>query len=284
MSFRILAVGEVLWDMLPGGKLVGGAPGNFAYHCLQLGADAQMFSRVGNDELGRELLDFYRSKNIPTGHFSVDPERPTGTVDVALDAGGQPKYTICENVAWDHLAAEKKTFDLAATLDAICFGSLACRSAQSYQTICQLVRATPESALRVFDVNLRSPFYSASLLADLFPLANVLKLNDDEIKIIARMFGGPNDSLQKQAEWLLETYQYKLLILTLGANGSLLMTPGQISEYRNKPVQVVDTVGAGDAFTAGAVFGFLSGWPLDKINACAGDLAAYVCTQRGAMP
>lgn len=286
--YRIFAIGEVLWDMLPAGKKVGGAPGNFAYHCRQQGAAADMISRVGDDELGRELLEFYRSVGLSTEYLVVDPEHPTGAVDVELAADGQPRYVFRDNVAWDHLHAGPETLALLQTADAICYGTLAARRDESLRAIRAMISAPAKSALRVFDVNLRAPHYTRDTVLELLEPADVLKLNDEELPILSQMLGADlpgsdDDVLIAAARRLLDRYAYKLLILTRGERGSILMTPDAVSQYRSRPVPVVDTVGAGDAFTAAAVIGFLDGKPLDEINRTASDLAAQVCTHPGAM-
>jgi len=281
--YRIFAIGEVLWDMLPTGKKVGGAPGNFAYHCRKLGADADMISRVGDDELGRELLEFYRSVGLSTEYIVVDREHPTGAVDVELDADGQARYIFRDDVAWDHLQADADTLALLQTADAICYGTLAGRRAESLRALEAMIAAPPKTTLRVFDVNLRAPHYTPETVLALLETADILKLNDEELPIIGQILGKTVTDPVTLAQWLIGRYGYKLLILTRGERGSLLMTINDLSEYRSNPVQVVDTVGAGDAFTAAAVIGFLNGRPLDEINRSASDLAARVCTFPGAM-
>ena len=281
--YRIFAIGEVLWDMLPTGKKVGGAPGNFAYHCRKLGADADMISRVGNDELGRELLEFYRSVGLSTDYIVVDPEHPTGAVDVELDADSQPRYVFRDNVAWDHLQADAETLALLQTADAICYGTLAGRSAESLRAMLTMISAVPKTALRVFDVNFRAPHYTPETTITLLETADILKLNDEELPIIGEMLEMSMSVPISQAYKLIDLYDLTMLILTLGEHGSLMLTNDAHSACRSRPVQVIDTVGAGDAFTAAAVIGFLNGQPLDEINRSASDLAARVCSYSGAM-
>ncbi|MCL2622562.1 MAG: carbohydrate kinase [Planctomycetaceae bacterium] len=281
--YRIFAIGEVLWDMLPTGKKVGGAPGNFAYHCRKLGADADMISRVGDDVLGRELLEFYRSVGLSTEFIVVDPEHPTGAVDVELDADGQARYVFRDDVAWDHLQADADTLALLRTADAICYGTLAGRRTESLRAMLAMIAAPPKTTLRVFDVNFRPPHYTKETVLTLLPTADILKLNDEELPILGEMFGLTTSDQISLARRLIDRFGFKMLILTRGECGSLLLTSEDTSDYRSRPVQVVDTVGAGDAFTAAAVIGFLAGRPLDTINRTASDLAARVCTQPGAM-
>jgi len=281
--YRIIAIGEVLWDMLPSGKKVGGAPGNFAYHCRKLGADADMISRVGDDELGRELLEFYQSVGLSTDYIVVDPDHPTGAVDVELNADGQPRYVFRDDVAWDHLHADADALALLKTTDTICYGTLAGRCAESLRAMQAMIAAPPKTALRVFDVNFRAPHYTKETVLALLPSADILKLNDEELPILGQMLGQTETDPVTLAKRLIEQYRFRLLMLTRGERGSLLLTPDAMSDYRSQPVQVVDTVGAGDAFTAAAVIGFLAGQPLDEINRSASDLAARVCTYPGAM-
>src|SRR3954447_7628845 len=191
MTYKIIAVGEVLWDLLPTGKQLGGAPANFSYHCRSLGADARLVTRVGDDDLGREVLEQFRLLGLPTESVQVDPEYPTGTVAVELAPDGQPRFTIREDVAWDRIAADQATLASAAGADAICFGSLAQRSEPSRRAIRALVSATRPGTLRVFDVNLRPPFVDPGVIADSLGLANALKLNDQELPALSTMFGLP---------------------------------------------------------------------------------------------
>jgi fructokinase len=286
---KILSIGEVLWDLLPSGRKVGGAPANFAFHCMQLGADVRMLSRVGKDDLGRELIEFYRSLGLSTELIETDAVAPTGTVGVELSADGQPKYTIHENVAWDKIEATDAAIRFAQDVDAVCFGSLAARSSAAFQTIQKLVSQTKPSALRVLDLNLRDPFVDQNVIESLLRLANVLKLNDEELTRIAAMFGNTAvcrlpSVVSEVADWFINRYGLKTLILTCGAQGSRIFAGGQEHFCQSRKIEVVDTVGAGDAFTAMAVVGLLSGLPIDIINERASEIAAFVCTQSGATP
>jgi fructokinase len=283
MTHLILAVGEVLWDLLPTGKLLGGAPANFTYHCRSLGADARLVTRVGDDNLGREVLDRFRLLGVPTESVQVDPESPTGTVAVVLTSDGQPQFTIHENVAWDRIQANETALALAARADAICFGSLAQRSEPSRNAIRTLIaNARPES-LRLFDVNLRPPFVDRSVIGDSLTMANALKLNDQELTELTTMFGLPSGTRESLAE-LACRFGLSLVALTRGANGSLLLASGQWSDQPGRAVPVSDTIGAGDSFSAALLVGFLAGLPLDEINRHANEVAAFVCTQPGGTP
>jgi fructokinase len=281
---KILSIGEVLWDMLPSGRKVGGAPANLAFHCMQLGADVRMLSRVGNDALGRELIEFYRSLGLSTELIETDTAAPTGTVGVELSAEGQPKYTIHENTAWDKIEATDAALQFAQNADAVCFGSLAARSNTAFQTIQKLVSQTKPSALRVLDLNLRDPFVDKNVIESLLRLANVVKLNDEELTRIAAMFGVPGNTVTQHADGVINNYGLKMLILTCGAQGSRIFADGQEHFCNSHKIAVVDTVGAGDAFTAMVVVGLLSGLPTETINERANDIAAFVCTQSGATP
>jgi len=283
MKYKVLAVGEILWDLLPSGKQLGGAPANFAYHAHALGAEVRVVSRVGNDPLGREILDRLRSLGLPTDGVGVDATAPTGTVSVELAADGQPRFTIHENVAWDRLVADKKSLAFAMHAAAVCFGSLGQRSEPSRNSIRKLVAATPPTTLRVFDINLRQQFYSREIVDDSLRLANVLKLNDTELPVLAAMFslaGG----VREQLAALAQRFALRAVALTRGAHGSVLLADDAWSEHSGLTVKVVDSVGAGDAFTAAVALGLLAGHPLDDINRHANEVAAYVCSQAGATP
>jgi fructokinase len=283
MRCKVVAVGEVLWDLLPSGKQLGGAPANFACHARVLGADARLVTRVGHDPLGREALERLRLLGLPTDTVGEDAEAPTGTVDVEVGSDGQPHFTIRQDVAWDRLTADAAALAAVAEADAVCFGSLAQREPRSRQAIRSLVGAAPSSAWRVFDVNLRPPFVVPEVLEASLGLANALKLNDQELPVLAGMLGLPGDARGGMAE-LARRYGLALVALTRGAAGSLLLAGGQWSDHPGVPAEVCDTVGAGDAFTAAVVVGLLARWPLDRINQAANEVAAFVCTRPGATP
>jgi fructokinase len=286
MGFRIIGIGEVLWDLLLTGPQLGGAPGNFAYHAHALGAEAHVITRVGSDDHGREILRRFRDMGLRHSAVQIDERAPTGTATVALSGNGLAQFTIQENVAWDHLVADEKAITLASSADAICFGSLAQRSESSRSAIQKLVASSPAQALRVFDVNLRQRFYTRAVIERSLQLANVLKLNDDELPTLAAMFN-LTGSTENQMESLTRIFSLKVVALTRGANGSLLyqdLEDTRWSDCASVPVEVVDTVGAGDSFTAALVLGLLSKMDLDEINAVANAVARYVCSQPGATP
>ncbi len=283
MGLQILAVGEVLWDMLPAGKQLGGAPANFTYQCRSLGADARLVTRVGNDLLGREVLERFKLLGLPTETVQVDQDLPTGTVDVALASDGQPEYTIREHVAWDIIESDDASLSLAAAADSVCFGSLSQRSGPSRFAVRKLVSASKPDALRLFDVNLRSPFIDRNVVADSLELASALKLNDQELPQLALMFGLAQDERTALTE-IAARFDLALVALTRGDQGSLLLSNGVWSEHPGLSVKVIDTIGAGDAFTAALVVGVIERRPLDEINARANEIAAFVCSQPGGTP
>jgi fructokinase len=283
MSPKIIGLGEVLWDLLPAGPQLGGAPANFAYHANALGAQALVISRVGNDDLGRAILDRFGQIGLPTGTVQIDAQAPTGTVTVQLSGQGLPRFVIHERVAWDRLELTPAAQEEVRTAEAICFGSLAQRDPCSRAAIQSLMAAAPARALRVFDINLRQNFYSREIIGASLRLANVLKLNDGELPVVAGMFA-LTGSTEAQLQQLQELFELRTVVLTRGAEGSLLFHDAYRSEQGPKPVSVVDTVGAGDAFTAALVLGLIRGRKVDDIHASAAELAAYVCSQPGATP
>ncbi len=286
MNLHVIGVGEVLWDLLPAGPQLGGAPANFAYHTRALGTQAQVITRVGNDNRGREIIRRFRAMGLPANSIQVDDSAPTGTAHVDVSSNGLAHFTIQDNVAWDHLAATEEAITAAASADAICFGSLAQRSEPSRQAIQRLVAATPTRALRVFDINLRQRFYSRDVIDHSLRFANVLKVNDDELPILAEMFH-LEASPEHQMESLARTYDLHLVALTRGAKGSLLFQKHpqeRWSACEPTQVKVVDTVGAGDSFTAALAMGLLRKMDLDEINRIANAVAQFVCTQAGATP
>ncbi|WP_272700965.1 carbohydrate kinase family protein [Desulfovibrio sp. Fe33] len=280
----ILAVGlgEILWDVLPHARLLGGAPANFAYQVNALGGAGVPVSRVGNDDLGREALSLLVLRGLNIDGVSLDPEHPTGTVDARVDEHGVAAYVFPDDVAWDFLALDHAALTLAANADAVCFGSLAQRAEVSRRAIHRFL-AVAEKALKVFDINLRQHFYTPEILIASLKAAHVLKLNDEELGIVRRLFSLPEGE-QPALRALMERYGLDLAVLTRGGAGSLIVSTDAVSDLPGEPVDVVDTIGAGDAFTAALVLGYLKGHPLDDINRHAARVAAHVCGQPGAMP
>ena len=284
MDEFVVGLGEVLWDMLPEGKKLGGAPANFAWHVSQFGWKSVVASAVGQDRLGDEILDSFRAKGL-AGQVSIVPY-PTGTVQVELDAGGVPRYDIAEGVAWDNIPYTPALAELAGRTKAVCFGSLAQRSAQSRATLLRFLDDMPggDGCYKVFDINLRQHFYTREVVHTSLQKCNVLKVNDEELAVVGRMFGLPDGGVQGQCRALLSAYGLKALVLTCGVSGSYVFTADRMSFMETPGVEVADTVGAGDAFTAAFVSGMLRGLPLEEAHRLAVDVSAFVCTQNGAMP
>ncbi|HJC94040.1 MAG TPA: carbohydrate kinase [Candidatus Phocaeicola excrementigallinarum] len=280
----VVGMGEALWDMLPEGKKIGGAPANFAYHISQFGLDSRVVSAVGDDELGAEIMDNFREKKLNCMIETVP--YPTGTVLVQLDRNGVPCYDIREGVAWDNIPYTPALEGLARQTRAVCFGSLAQRSVVSRETINRFLDAMPdgEGQYKIFDINLRQGFYTKEILCNSMCKCNILKINDEELVTISRMFGYPGIDLQDKCWILLAKYNLKMLILTCGVNGSYVFTPGNVSFVETPKVEVADTVGAGDSFTASFVSAILKGKSVPEAHKLAVDVSGFVCTQNGAMP
>ncbi|OIQ49587.1 2-dehydro-3-deoxygluconokinase [Pseudodesulfovibrio hydrargyri] len=280
----ILAVGlgEILWDVLPDTRMLGGAPANFAYHVNALGGAGVPVSRVGDDDLGREALSLLVRRRLNIDAVSLDPDHPTGTVDARVDADGVATYVFPDDVAWDFLALDQSALTLAARADAVCFGSLAQRAETSRRAIHRFLGAA-NKALKVFDINLRQDFYTPEILSASLDAADVLKINDTELGVVTSLFSLPPGE-RPALRALMARHHLDLAVLTRGGKGSLLLSPDAVSDLSGEPVEVVDTIGAGDAFTAALVLGHLQQWPLDRINRYAAKVAAHVCSQPGAMP
>ena len=283
-SINCAGLGEVLFDVYPQEAKLGGAPANFAYHVSQFGLNSRVVSAVGQDKLGTEILDNFREKRLQ-GIIETVPY-PTGTVQVTLDNEGVPCYDIKEGVAWDNIPYTEKLDQLAHQTLAVCFGSLAQRSIVSRETIARFLDTMPDTpdTLKIFDINLRQSFYTKEILCDSFSRCNVLKINDEELVTVSRLFGYPGIDLQDKCWILLAKYNLKMLILTCGVNGSYVFTPGHVSFVETPTVQVADTVGAGDSFTAAFTAAIIRGRSVREAHQLAVDTSAYVCTQQGAMP
>ena len=284
MKKRVVGLGEVLWDLFPGRSCLGGAPANFAYITTLMGDRGIVASRVGQDSRGLEALRRLEELGLDIDHVQTDREHPTGTVNVGVDGSGQPRFEIAQPVAWDHLQWTSDWQCLAETSDAVCFGSLAQRSAASRATIQHFVNAAPQRTLKVFDVNLRQCFYSQEILADSMDLADVVKLNNDELPQIMSLSRLPHKDEISSAHRLIDEYELDLVCITRGGKGSLLVSAERSSEHRGFKVHVADTVGSGDAFTAGLVHEYLHGASLDLMNEVANLVGAWVASEVGAMP
>ncbi len=284
MNDIVVGMGEALWDVLPEGKKIGGAPANFAYHVSQFGLPSCVVSAVGEDTLGKEITENFTSKGL--NQLIAEVPYPTGTVQVEIDQAGVPQYEIKENVAWDNIPYTSELEDLAKKTKAVCFGSLAQRNVVSRNTINSFLDAMPrtEDSLVVFDVNLRQGFYNKEILCNSMRRCNILKINDEELVTVSRMFGYPGIDLQDKCWILLGKYNLKMLILTCGINGSYVFTPGNVSFQPTPKVEVADTVGAGDSFTAAFIASILKGKSVQEAHSRAVRTSAYVCTKKGAMP
>ena len=284
MNSIIVGMGEALWDVLPEGKKIGGAPANFAYHVSQFGFDSRVVSAVGNDALGDEILEVFKEKQLK--HQLQVVNYPTGTVQVTLDSAGIPLYEIKEGVAWDNIPFTDDLKRLALSTRAFCFGSLAQRNEVSRTSINRFLDTMPDGdgQLKIFDINLRQGFYTKEIIRESCQRCNVLKINDEELVAISRMFGYPGIDLQDKCWILLAKYNLKMLILTCGTNGSYVSTPGVVSFQETPRVPVADTVGAGDSFTAAFCASLLKGKSVPEAHKLAVEVSAYVCTQSGAMP
>lgn len=278
----IIGLGEVLWDMLPEGRKIGGAPANFAWHMAQFGYDARAVSAVGKDPDGEEILRDFAERGLQAELSRVD--YPTGRVEVTLDQEGIPQYRILTDVAWDHIPCTEALRTTARTARCICFGSLAQRSEESRRTITTLLDEAPRESLRVFDINLRQEFYSREVVMESLRRCNVLKINDEEAVIVARMLGIDSEEICEIAERLRCDYGLRATILTCGSRGSHVFYEGGRSDLTTPKVEVADTVGAGDSFTAGFCAAWLHGCDVATAHARGVAVSAYVCTCEGATP
>ena len=284
MNEIVVGMGEALWDVLPEGKKIGGAPANFAYHVSQFGLPSCVVSAIGDDALGKEIIENFTSKGLD--QLIAEVPYPTGTVQVEIDQTGIPLYDIKENVAWDNIPYTEHLDALAKRTKAVCFGSLAQRNVVSRDTINHFLDTMPkdDDSLIVFDVNLRQGFYNKEILCKSMQNCNILKINEEELITVSRMFGYPGIDLQDKCWILLGKYNLKMLILTCGINGSYVFTPGNVSFQPTPKVEVADTVGAGDSFTAAFIASILKGKSVTEAHTIAVKTSAYVCTQKGAMP
>jgi len=278
----IVGLGEALWDVLPDGKELGGAPANFAYHAGQYGDDSIAISALGDDGLGDETAKELEMKRL--NYLMPHVPYPTGTVHVTLDDAGVPTYDIRENVAWDNIPFNDGVKEMARNCRAVCFGSLAQRNVVSRQTIQAFLDATPADCLKVFDINLRQSFYTCEVLLESVKRCNVLKINDEELDLVSRLFGYPGLDMKDKCWMILGKYNLDMLVLTCGVNGSYVFAHGKVSFLPTPKVQVADTVGAGDSFTGSFCAALLRGFPATEAHKLAVEVSAFVCTQNGAMP
>ena len=284
----VVGLGELLWDLFPKGKQLGGAPANFAYITALLGDSGIVASRVGDDRLGQEALWHLKSSGLDVSRIQRDPSHPTGTVKVEVDSKGQPEYQITENVAWDFMEFSEDWISLARSAHAVCFGSLAQRNAVSRSAIRAFLSALPSFAIGIFDVNLRQSYFTAEILRDSARRAKVLKLNHEEFPRFLDLLQCPLKNSERSditgGRWLCREFGSRLVCITRGAKGSLLVTAESHHEHPGFSVKIADTVGAGDAFTAALVHHALRGSSLATMNAAANRMGAWVASQEGATP
>lgn len=282
MEKKIIGIGEILWDIFPKRKVLGGAPANFAYHVSQLGFEGFVVSSVGNDPLGFEILHSLHNKHL--NNLINISDFPTGTVHVVIDQQCKPNYKICRNVAWDNIPFTEQTEQLAYESAAVCFGSLAQRNQISRKTIINFLNLVQPNCLRIFDINLRQDFYTRGIIKQSIEHSDVVKMNEDEVIIVGKLL---NLGLEEETEIcmkLLKYYNLKYVILTKGPSGSFIFSHNETSFLDSPKIQVADTVGAGDAFTAAFIASLLKGHNLRNSHQFAVDISAYVCTKQGAMP
>lgn len=283
MNKIIVGLGEVLYDVLPQGAKLGGAPANFAYHASQFGYEAVAVSAVGNDALGDQALKTFDENGLK--YIIPRVPYPTGTVNVKLDAEGVPTYTFTPNVAWDHIPFTPEMQEVAKNACAVCFGSLAQRSDESRESIMKFLESTPKDCLKIFDINLRGTFYDKETIQNGLHHCDILKINDEELIIVGRLFGYPGLDIEEKCRLIMKRYNLKMVVLTCGTNGSYVFAPNDFKSFKETPkVEVADTVGAGDSFTGCFTASILSGKSIEEAHALAVQVSAYVCTQKGAMP
>lgn len=282
-KFVCAGLGEILWDMLPSGKQLGGAPANFAYHASALGGDGRVISRIGDDAAGREIVERLKALGLPADGVQVDTKAPTSTVSVELAADKSAHYTIHENVAWDFLEDDHQARSLVRSADAVCFGSLAQRTRGARIAVRRLLDIARRDSVRVFDINLRQNYYSKEIIEQSIARSSILKINDQELPIMAGLFNLAGD-VRTQLQRIVDRDNLRGVAYTRGADGSILLIDGQWSDRPGVPTTVVDTIGAGDSFAAAMTIGLLKGWPIEQIHERAAQVAAYVCSQPGGTP
>ena len=274
-------MGEILWDMLPTGKQLGGAPANFAYHVCRLGGNGWAVSAISDDELGREIKNTLSTKKLNT--ILEEVNEPTGTVQVTLNAAGVPTYDITEGVAWDHIPFTERIGNLAKETSAVCFGTLAQRSPESRATIHKFIESMPAGSLKVYDINLRQKYYDEKIISDSLRLADILKINDEELEIVSRMLCLSGTS-EERCRAISREFNLKFVILTMGGDGSKVILEDRVHLSTPGKINIVDTVGAGDSFTAAFMLAYLRGESIENAHTLATEVSSYVCTKAGAMP
>ena len=281
MKNIVVGLGEILWDVFPTRKVLGGAPANFAYHISQFGFNGYAVSAIGNDLLGKEILTSLEKKKL--NYLIETTDYPTGTVQVTLCGAGIPHYEICEGAAWDNIPFTQRIENLAKSTKVVCFGSLAQRSEVSRTTIKKFIEAMPDDSIKICDINLRLDYYTKAIVDNSIKMSNMLKINDEEVIKINKLFDW-SGSEEEICRRLLQEYELRILILTKGTEGSYVFTPDLTSFLPSPRVHVADTVGAGDSFTAAFTAAYLNGQTVEEAHCLAAEVAAYVCQQHGAMP
>ncbi len=285
MSYHIAGIGEVLWDIFETSRRFGGAVANVAFHSSQLGAHGYIIGAVGDDEMGREGIAYLKEHGLDIEGLDVVAGYPTGTVNVKLDEHKVPTYEIVKGVAWENMPWKDGLSAIASKLDAVCFGSLAQRGELTRSTIQKFIDSLRPDCLKICDVNLRINGYTPEVIRQSLEMADVLKLSDEEVEIVAGIVGIDGGlSTGAMIQELISKYEFKAVLFTLGKDGARLYVDGREYSYKPEPIKPVSTVGAGDSFTARAIFGLLNNEDPDKIIAAACKVAAYVCMQEGAMP
>ena len=283
-KYTIVGLGELLWDVFPNRKELGGAPANFAYMTSLLGDEGVVASRVGRDRLGNAAARRLAKLGLSQEWLQLDRNSPTGTVKVEVFEDGQPKFQIAENVAWDNFEWTSQWQALAGRAAAVCFGSLAQRSERSRKTIRLFLQNLPPNAVKVFDVNLRQSFFSADILRESAKSADIMKVNEDELVRVSELLGYQSNAKETAGQWLLRTCGLKLVCVTEGPSGSSLVAADGVHRHPGFPTEVADTVGAGDAFTAALIHHYLRGATLDEMNEAANRMGSWMASQVGATP
>ncbi len=278
----VIGIGEILWDLLPSGKMLGGAPANFAYHANQLGAEGIPVSAVGDDELGSELTSDLKQLGVDTSYIQVNSDKPTGTVNVTF-SNNEPQYEIVENVAWDNLKLSDELLNLFTKADAVCFGTLAQRTKENRGVINALISELDSSCIKYFDLNLRQSFYSKELIDHLIRLSDILKLNNDELEVISKIYKLNGNRIVRCRE-LIRKFELNMIVLTIGSEGSLIITAEDYSQSVPVVTKIEDTIGAGDSFSAAIVIGLLHNVEIHELNAFANEVSSHVCSQKGGTP
>lgn len=281
-TLLLAGLGELLWDVFKNEEKLGGAPANFAYHASILGSESIVISTIGDDPRGKKALTELNEANLTTNGIAIDSVHPTGYVEANINEEGIAEYFFPDNVAWDHLVITETTKDIAPRLDAIAFGTLAQRTKNSETTIHNFLATLPRKCLKIFDINLRQHFYTFDNIKKSLEIADIVKLNEEELPVLAQMFKILGDS-QDHLQYLLDIFNLKLIILTQGGNGSVLLSLDDVDIHPGFKTIIVDTVGAGDSFTAATVIGFIHGLSLKEINKHANKIATHVCQEQGAM-